>query len=241
LTHLEHPGNNACKIAKNNMKLTSKDGLAVLWVVGILFTLLFLIFGGGIALLATLFGTVAVVISAPVLLFSGKRQSAGRLLAAWGIYLTLYVSVSTVLAVVPYLQKPPAQRRIGDEVCADAGCFAVDKVEKAAAGSNMAYTLFWHLSSRDKEERHFPGKGLELYMFDDRGRVFRLPNGANQDPLDVQLPAGQSVRESITFTVPGDSQELFLTAKYRAYTFQSFLPGALSLVSVPPAPMIRIQ
>lgn len=214
----------------------------LLWAVGILFVVLFLIFGGGIALLVTLFGSIAALISAPVLLFSGKRQLAGRLLAAWAIYLTLYVSVSTVLALLPYLQKPPAQRHIGDEVCADAGCFAVDKVEKAAAGSNMVYTLFWHLSSRDSQEaRHFPGKGLELYMFDDRGRIFRLPKSANQNPLDVQLPAGQSVRESMTFTVPVDSQQLFLTAKYSNYTFQSFLPGTLSLVSLPPGPMIRIQ
>ncbi len=193
-------------------------------------------------MLVTLFGSIAAFISAPVLLFSGKRQLAGRLLVAWAIYLTLYVSVSTVLALLPYLQKPPAQRRIGDEVCADAGCFAVDKVEKATAGSDMVYTLFWHLSSRDSQEaRHFPGKGLELYMFDDRGRVFRLPKSANQNPLDVQLPAGQSVRESMMFTVPVDSQQLFLTAKYRNYTFQSFLPGTLSLVSLPPGPMIRIQ
>lgn len=214
----------------------------MLLLAGILFILLLLIFGGGIALLATLFGSVAVLISVPVLLFVGKRQFAGWLLAALAIYLTLYVSVSTMLALLPYLQKPSAQRHIGDEVCADAGCFAVDKVEKAAAGSDMAYTLFWHLSSRDSHEaRHFPGKGLELYMFDDRGRIFRLPKNANQSPLDVQLPPGQSVRESMTFTIPVNSQELFLTAKYRPYTFQSLLPGTLSLVSLPPAPTIRIQ
>ena len=50
----------------------------LLWAVGILFVVLFLIFGGGIALLVTLLGSIAALISAPVLLFSGKRQLAGR-------------------------------------------------------------------------------------------------------------------------------------------------------------------
>ncbi len=50
----------------------------LLWAAGIVFIVLFLTFGGGIALLVTLFGSIAAFISAPVLLFSGKRQLAGR-------------------------------------------------------------------------------------------------------------------------------------------------------------------
>jgi hypothetical protein len=102
----------------------------------------------------------------------------------------------------------------------------VDKVDIAAGASGTSYTLYWHLSSNDKQlTKHFPGKGLELYMFDERGRKFVLPDNADLDPLDVMLPAGETVRQAMTFSVPADARQLFLTARYRPFTFQSLLPG----------------
>jgi hypothetical protein len=131
---------------------------------------------------------------------------------------------------------------IGQEVCADSGCFAVDKVDVASGASETLYTLHWHLASNDKQlTKHFPGQGLELYMFDERGRKFSLPADANQNPLDVTLPAGETVRQSMTFRVPADAHELFLTAKYRPFTFQSLLPGELSLIPHRHGRMIRIR
>src|SRR5205814_6882436 len=117
-------------------------------------------FGGGIAVLATLFGTAVTLLSVPVLWLCGKRRGAGKLLAGWGIYLAFYLAVSTGIAVLgPHFEHPHA---VGQEVCADSGCFAVDKVEKTIAGPETAFTLFWHLSSSDKERtKHFPGNGLE--------------------------------------------------------------------------------
>jgi hypothetical protein len=106
----------------------------------------------------------------------------------------------------------------------------------------MIYTVSWHLSSRDTEgQRRFPGKGLELYLFDERGRKFVLAGAADQDPLDVLLRAGETVHQGITFHVPADARQLFLTARYRPFTFQSLLPGDLSLLPRPHAKMIRIQ
>jgi hypothetical protein len=205
------------------------------------FGLLFVVTGGGIALLATLFGTAVTVVSVPMLWLLGKRRRAGRLLAGWATYLVFYVVVSTVLAVAPMLRQAQ-ERFVGDEVCADSGCFAVEKVDRTTAGSESAYTLFWHLASTDAQmTKRFPGKGLELYLFDDRGRTFKLPDDANQNPLDVTVPAGETVHQSMTFRVPADARELFLTAKYRPYTFQSLLPGTLSLVPLPSARTIRIQ
>lgn len=120
--------------------------------------------------------------------------------------------------------------------------FAVDKVDIAAAAPESAYTLHWHLSSNDKQlTKHFTGKGLELYLFDERGRKFVLPDNANPNPLDVTIPAGETVRQSMTFRVPADARQVFLTAKYRPFTFQSLLPGELSLVPHRPGGMIRIQ
>jgi hypothetical protein len=88
--------------------------------------------------------------------------------------------------------------------------------------------------------KHFPGKGLEFYLLDERGRKFALPVNANPDPLDVTIPAGETVRQAMTFQVPADARELYLTAKYRPFTYQSFLPGELSLVPHRPGKMIRI-
>jgi hypothetical protein len=198
-------------------------------------------FGGGMILLLTMFGSVAALISAPILWLGGKRRSAGKILATLGAYISFYVVVSTAVSLI---QRIPREnpRGLGQEVCADAGCFAVDKVDKAATGSEMIYTVSWHLSSRDTEgQRRFPGKGLELYLFDERGRKFVLAGAADQDPLDVLLRAGETVHQGITFHVPADARQLFLTARYRPFTFQSLLPGDLSLLPRPHAKMIRIQ
>jgi len=55
------------------------------------------------------------------------------------------------------------------------------------------------------------------------------------------LPPGQTVRDAMTFNLPSDVHEVFLTAKYRPYTFQSLLPGELSLVRLAHAPLVQIQ
>jgi hypothetical protein len=199
-------------------------------------------FGGGMILLLSLSGSVVALVSASILWLGGKHRTARKTLAALSAYLFFYVAVSTAVSL---LQRTPHEHPlgIGQEVCADAGCFAVDRVEKSTVDSSeRVYTLWWHLSSREKEaERRFPGKGLELYMFDERGRKFAISAADHQDPLDVALRAGETVRQVMRFHVPADASELFLTARYRPFTFQSLLPGDLSLLPRPPAKMIRIQ
>jgi hypothetical protein len=202
---------------------------------------LLIVFLGGLALIASAVAVLVALVAFLVLLFMRKGRSAAKVAAALGVYVIFYLSLSTAMAWAPYLGSH-RQREVGEQVCADAGCFAVDKVDRVATQHGVDYTLAWHLTSNDKqEERRFPGKGLELYMFDERGRTFRLPANANQDPLDVLMPKGETLRQSMTFSVASDSQELFLAAKYRPYTFQSFLPGNLTILSAPSSPMIRIQ
>jgi hypothetical protein len=200
-------------------------------------------FGGGMILLLSLLGSVTSLVSAPILWLGGKHRTARNIVIVLVAYVGFYTAVSTGMSVIQRLPKEhPAD--IGREVCTDAGCFAVDNVHKAAAGSEMIYTLSWHLSSRDTEgERRFPGKGLELYMFDDRGRKFPLSTADtdNRDPLDVTLHAGETLHQAMMFHVPADARELYLSARYRPFTFQSLLPGDLSLLPRPDAKMIRIQ
>jgi hypothetical protein len=201
---------------------------------------LFMVAVGGLVLLLTFVVSAVTLLSVPVLWLTGKRWRAGQLLAGWGVYLAIYLTIATGLTLAGAVHAHA--RTVGEEVCADSGCFAVDKVERAAAGPGTSYTLYWHLSSNDKQlEKRFPGKGLELYMFDERGRKFALPDSTNLNPLDVTLPPGETVRQSMTFTVPADAHQLFLTAKYRQFTFQSLLPGELSLVPHRHAKMIQIQ
>lgn len=207
----------------------------------VLFWLTLLLLGGGITLLATIVGSAATVISIPVLALSSRLSAAIKLGAIWVVYLIFYLVVSTGMAWFPYYFKTPTHLALGQEFCADSGCFAVDKVEKTDGGSEATYTLFWHLASNDRQQaKHFPGKGLEFYMVDECGRASKLPPSANQDPLDVMLPAGETVRHAMTFNIPSGVRKLYLTAKYRHYTFQSLLPGELSLVRSPPSKLIEI-
>jgi hypothetical protein len=208
--------------------------------VALLFAVCFIFFLGGLALIVSVAVVLATLIALPILLLTGRSRSASKLAGALGIYVILYLAISTAMAWAPYFGSQH-QRAVGDEVCADAGCFAVDKIDRTAAQSGVMLTVSWHLVSNDAQnDRRFPGKGLELYVFDERGRTCRLPADANQDPLDVLMPKGETLRQSMTFNVPSDSRELYLAAKYRPYTFQSFLPGNLTLVSPPSPPMIRI-
>jgi len=206
------------------------------------FWLIFLLLGGGITLLATIVGSVATVISVPALALNSRLSAAIKLCALWVVYLIFYLVISTGMAWFPYYFKTPAPLAVGQEICADSGCFAVDRVDKSDGRSQATYTLFWHLASNDLQQaKHFPGKGLEFYMVDERGRTFKLPPSANQDPLDVMLPAGETIRQAMTFNIPSDVRKLFLTAKYRPYTFQSLLPGELTLVRLPHAQLIEVQ
>jgi hypothetical protein len=189
----------------------------------------FMIALGGLVVVLTFAALIVTVLSLPVLWFTGRSRGVGRLLAAWAVYLVVYLAISTGMAVARTTFAKPVN--VGQEICADSGCFAVDSIDRTRAATESLYTLHWHLASTDKKAaKHFPGKGLELYLFDERGRKFALPETANPNPLDVNLPAGETVRESMTFNVPADAHELFLTAKYRPLTFQSLLPGDLSVV-----------
>ena len=212
------------------------------WIVAALmfFVLLFFMFAlGPIVLLLTIGALILTLIILPILLLTGRRQRASRLLIAWGLYLPAYVMISTGITMAGADNEPNFP--IGKEICADAGCFAVDKIDSSTVSSETTFTVYWHLSSNDKQmTKHFPGKGLELYMFDDRGRKFGLTGNATPDPLDVTIPAGETVSHSMSFRVPADANQLYLTAKYRPFTFQSLLPGELSLVPHRPGKMIRI-
>lgn len=204
-----------------------------------LFLVFFMFALGPIVLLLTIGALALTLIGLPILLLTGRRRRASQLLFAWGIYLPAYLLIATGITMAGYRHEPNLP--IGKEICADSGCFAVDKIDTSAASSETTYTVYWHVSSTDKQmTKRFPGKGLEFYLFDEHGRKFSLPGNANPDPLDITIPAGETVRQSMTFQVPADARELYLTAKYRPFTYQSFLPGELSLVPHRPGKMIRI-
>ncbi|HET9132350.1 MAG TPA: hypothetical protein VFO86_15445 [Terriglobia bacterium] len=217
------------------MKRTKWIASAVLF----LLLALFMFAIGPIVLLLTIGALGLTIVGLPILLWTGRRRRAGQLLFAWGLYLPAYLLIATGITMAAYRNEPNLP--IGKDLCADAGCFAVEKIDSSTSSSATTYTVYWHLSSNDKQvTKHFPGKGLELYMIDERGRNFALLESANPYPLDVTIPAGETVRQSMTFQVPNDAHELYLTAKYRPFTYQSLLPGELSLVPHRPGKMIRI-
>ena len=136
-------------------RITAKRTLLAVLALG--FWLLFMIVGDGLAVLVTLIGSAVTIVSVPVLWLSGNRRSAGTLLAGSRNVSGVYLVVSTGIALIQPLVEHPLS--VGQEVCADSGCFAVEKVDKETAGSETVYyTLYWRLSSNDKElTKHFPG------------------------------------------------------------------------------------
>ena len=213
---------------------------AVLAIASLVVTALFLMLGG-IAVLLTLIGTVVIAVAAPILWFTKRRAAAYRMLAGWGAYLAFYVLISTMMSLFK-LRAEPEPHSIGQQVCADAGCFTADAVKQVSIGPDKLITIPWRLVNNDKQaERRFPGKGLEVYLFDERERKFALESATGLDPLDVTMPPGEAVRGTLTFRVPADARKLFLSAEYRAFTFQSLFPGVLSLLPRRHPPMIVIQ
>lgn len=103
----------------------------------------FMVVVGGMAVLLSLAVSAVTLISLPVLWLTGKRRRAGQLLTRWGIYLAVYLTISTGIVLVRMGRERP--HLVGEEVCADSGCFAVDKVDRAAAAPETSYTLYRHL------------------------------------------------------------------------------------------------
>ena len=126
----------------------------------VLFWLILLLSGGGTTLLATIVGSVATVISVPVLAFNSRRSAAIKLCTLWVAYLIFYLVVSTGMAWFPYYFKTPARLAIGQESCADSGCFAVDKVDKTRwrIGSHLHIVLA-PCQQRPATGKAFPWQG----------------------------------------------------------------------------------
>src|SRR4051812_17425304 len=141
------------------------------WIVATAMFLLlvfFMIVIGPIVLLLTIGALAVTLIASPILLATGRRRRASQLLVAWGIYLPAYLLIATGITMAGARDEPNIP--IGKEICADSGCFAVDKIETNSASSETEYIVYWHLASNDKQmTKHFPGKGLELFLFDERG------------------------------------------------------------------------
>jgi hypothetical protein len=69
-------------------------------ILAIAIAVLFIAAGGGLALVATLAASFITLIAVPVFWFRRRRRAALMLLGGWGIYLGLYVVVSTGMAVM---------------------------------------------------------------------------------------------------------------------------------------------
>src|SRR5438046_514480 len=132
--------------------------------VGLLLGLLLFMFAlGPLVLLMSLAASLVTLLTLLGLIVAGKRRRAVQLLTAWGIYLAIYLTIATGITMAAAGHEPNLV--IGQEICADSGCFAVDKVDVSAGAPETLYTLNWHLSSHlssnDKQlTKHFPGKGL---------------------------------------------------------------------------------
>ena len=105
-----------------------------IWIVAAAMFLLLMFFMfamGPIVLLLSIGALGLTIVSLPVLMVMGRSHRAGQLLAAWGIYLPAYLLIATGITMAGARHEPNLP--IGKELCADAGCFEVEKIVAAAA------------------------------------------------------------------------------------------------------------
>src|SRR5436190_16469441 len=99
----------------------------------------FMVVLGGLVVVLTFVALAVTMLSLPVLVLTGRHGRAGQLLTVWGIYLVSYLAISTGIAVARNAYARPVG--VGQEVCADSGCFAVDSIDKTSEAQESLFTL----------------------------------------------------------------------------------------------------
>ena len=141
-----------------------------------------------------------------ILLFERKFRSAAKVgimtlgaIVAWSVLVGL-VSVVTPRTIV----------KLGDSYCDDIRCIGIENVEKEPRGSQTLYKLKVRLFS-DANTVKVSFGNVSLFLQDERGRRFPMIDDPSVTPYDTYMEPQQSMETTLTFDVPTDSKQLFLT------------------------------
>jgi hypothetical protein len=101
--------------------------------------------------------------------------------------------------------------KVGDGYCEDIRCIAIEEVHAAPAGTQTQYTLDARFFS-DANTVKVSFRNATFQLVDEQGRRFEESSSSNSfRPYDLYLEPQQSIKEALTFTVPSDAHQLFLT------------------------------
>jgi hypothetical protein len=162
-------------------------------------------------LILVVLGTAAALVTAIVALVLRRRPLARRLAVVVVLVWVVYLGIGTVVAI----RGPQHVMAIGEDRCFDEMCFAVtgwDRTPSTNVGRSF-YLVGVRITnrSRGRAQRELGRKGV---LIDRSGRVYEVshtgmyaksPPGAAPYPgLDAEVGAGQSLKTTLVFELPGD-------------------------------------
>jgi hypothetical protein len=149
--------------------------------------------------------SVACLIGAVVVTLGARFALARRILRIWGICAASYLGV----VVVASLFWPRRVFSVGEPLCFDDWCIAVEGVSSTPAGGRVSMVATLRISSRARRVSQRE-KGVVVYLTDNSGRRFDAVRSEPAASFDILLQPGESVLATRTYEVPADSRELGL-------------------------------
>jgi hypothetical protein len=146
--------------------------------------------------------TLVTLLATAVAAVRRRRRRAQGLLRGLGVLLAVYLGVVIVVSLVS------PRRAIGlhEPRCSDDWCITVDHVDRTPAGSEVAYTVTFLISSRARG-RAQRENGVRAYVLDDRGRRYEAQEDPQAVPFNVLLHPGDSVMATRRFLVAADAHD----------------------------------
>lgn len=156
------------------------------------------------------------------LALTGSRVRAWRLLK---IYLACALCYMAIVVASPIIV-PRRVVALGESLCFDDWCIAIDRVTSSTSRSATSYEVEFRMFS---EARHIVQreKNLALYLADSAGRRFNPLKEESNVPLNTQLGPGDSITARRRCDVPPDAKVLGLVIAHEGgFPISWFIVGA---------------
>ncbi len=143
---------------------------------------------------------VVTLLLTAVTLMRRQYRRAQKLLSGLAVFVAAYFAV--ILGVS--LTSPREVVALQEPQCFDDWCIAVDQVEMAPSGADVAYTVTLRIFSRARG-RPQRENGVSVYLLDGQNRRYKPAADPLAPPLNTLLNPGESVLTVRRFTLPADA------------------------------------
>lgn len=112
-----------------------------------------------------------------------------------------YIAIYLIIVVFISLVRQPRELAVGENACFDDWCIAVERIEQTRVGVGATYRIAFRVTSQAKR-RPQRERNLAVYLIDAHALRYdaHLPDG--EQPFDVLLAPGDTVRTAREFEVP---------------------------------------